>query len=292
MALLIPAPDWGYCSHNIGNPTGINFGSGVTAGANNADGSAASVMSALSHDVELLVIGLSGFGLAAGAINPCTLLDILIDPAGGTSWASLIDDLLVGGTYPVNLQSSTVGIGTPLWFSFPVWIPAGATIGGMARTAHSSTITGRVVIYAYGGNRNPGSWWCGRKVTSIGINASSSRGTDHTPAASSSFSSWASLGSATTTDAYAYQWAAQGENDTDWQSTTPASASPYNFEFGVDSTRIGPPLVKGITAGEVGASFPTSVGYRHIPAGSQLQVRGAAFGVSPQTIDVAAYLVS
>jgi hypothetical protein len=149
-----------------------------------------------------------------------------------------------------------------------------------------------VVIYAYGGNRNPGSWWCGRKVTSIGINASSSRGTDHTPAASSSFSSWASLGSATTTDAYAYQWAAQGENDTDWQSTTPASASPYNFEFGVDSTRIGPPLVKGITAGEVGASFPTSVGYRHIPAGSQLQVRGAAFGVSPQTIDVAAYLVS
>lgn len=295
MTLLTLPPDWGRCSHNIGNPTGINFGSAVTAGANNADGSAASVLSALAHDVEMLVIGISGFGNTSGAINPCTLLDILVDPAGGTSWSGtpLIEKLLVGGTYPVNLQSATVGVGAPpLWYFFPIWIPAGTSIGGQARTAHSSTITGRVVIWAYGENRNPGSWWCGRKVTSIGINASSSRGTDHTPAASSSYSSWASLGSPTTIDAYAYQWAAQGENDTDWQSTTPASASPYNFQFGVDSTQIGPILVKGITAGEVGTSFPTGPMFRHIPAGSQLQVRGAAFGVSPQVIDLAAYLCS
>lgn len=294
MTLLTSPPDWGYTSHNIGNPQPLNYGTGITAGANNADGTAASVISALTHDVELLTIGITGFGAISGAINPCALLDILVDPAGGTTWNSdpLIEKLLAGGTYPVNLHSSTVGIGTPLWYHFPIWIPSGTAIGARARTAHSATVTGRVIMIAQGGNRNPGSWWCGRKVTSIGINAAASRGQDHTPGASSTYSSWADLGSPTTIDAHAYQWAAQGENDADWQSTTPASASPYHFQFGISSTQIGPILIKGINAGESGVSFPSAPMFRRIPAGSQLQVRAAAFGVSPQVIDAAAYLIS
>lgn len=291
MSLLTFAPDFAFCSHNMGStPVGqsINFASAVTAGASNADGSTGAILSALTHDVEYLIIGLSGFG-AAGGINPSTLLDIMHDPAGGTSWAAdpLIPDLLVGGTLPVNLASATQGMGTPLWYFFPLWIPSGTSLGGRAQTAHSATVTGRVVIFAYGGNRNAASWWCGRTVTAFGIDAVNSRGQDHLPGSSGSFSTWANLGSALPLDGGAYQWAAQGENDATWSNTP----SPYFLQFGVNSVQIGPTLVHGVNANETRATFPTGPLFSSFKAGEQLMVRGSGASTA-ETIDVSAYIVS
>lgn len=293
MSLLTFAPDFAFCSHNMGStPVGqsINFGAGVTAGASNTDGSAATILSAATHDIEYLIIGISGFGSTAGSgVNPSTLLDIMHDPAGGTSWLSdpLIEKLLVGGTYPINLQSATVGTGTPLWYFFPLFIPAGTTLGGRARTAHSSTITGRVVVYAYGGNRNPGTWWSGRKVTSIGIDAAASRGQDHTPGSTGSFSTWANLGSALTLDGQAYQFAVQGKNDAAWT----GSSSPYWWQFGVNSVQVGPTIIKGHTSQETGLTFPTGPLFRSFKTGQQLMVRATALSTA-ETLDCAAYIVS
>lgn len=293
MSLLTFAPDFAFCSHNMGStPVNqqISFASGVTAGASNADGSTASILSAVTHDIEYLIIGISGFGSTLGSgVNPSTLLDIMHDPAGGTSWASapIIEDLLVGGTYPINMQSATVGGGTPLWYFFPLFIPSGSSLGGRARTAHTSTITGRVAVFAYGGNRNPGTWWSGRKVTSIGIDAANSRGQDHAPGSSGSFSTWANLGSALTLDGQAYQFAVQGKNDATWTGT----ASPYWFQFGVNSVQVGPTVIKGHTSQETGLTFPTGPLFRSFTSGQQLMVRATAHSTA-ETLDCAAYIVS
>lgn len=292
MSLLTFAPDWAFCSHNMGStPVGqsINFASAVTVGASNSDGSTSSILSAVSHDIEYLIIGLSGFGTAGTGINPSTLLDIMHDPAGGTSWASdpIIPDLLVGGTLPVNLVSATQGMGMPLWYHFPIWIPSGSSLGGRGRTANGSTLTGRVIIYAFGGNRNPSSWWCGRTVTAVGIDEANSRGQDHTPGSSGSFSSWTNLGSTLPLDGQAYQFGMQGENDTAWSNTAP----PYFFQLGVNSTQLGPTMVRGTNANETGVSFPPGPMFKAFKAGQQLQIRATAASTA-ETIDVAAYIVS
>lgn len=287
MSLIIPVPDWRSCSNNLtATPHNLNYGTALTAGANNADGSAVQLLSALSHDVELIGVAATTFGTATTV--PSALMDLLYDPAGGSSWAELIPDLMIGGTAQINMISTTMGNGMPVWYWFPIWVPAGASIGAMARGAHSSTVTGRVIIYALGGNRNPGSWWCGRRVNPVGINAAASQGTSHTPGTGGSYSSWASLGAPLDTDGYAYQWAIQGELDNDWSNTGP----PFHWQFGYDSTQVGPTMVKGINANETGMTFPAAPFFHRFAAGTQLQVRSTSFGSSPQPQDVCAYIVS
>lgn len=288
MTLIVPAPDWRFAVDNMqSTPNNLSFGTAMTAGANNADGTAVSLLSALAHDVEMVGISVSAFS-GVDTVSS-VLMDLLIDPAGGTSWAELIPDLMIGYSVQVNLLSTTLGNGMPLWYWFPIWIKAGSSVGAMARAAHSSTVTGRVVIFAFGGNRNPGSLWCGQKVTSVGINPSSSQGTSHTAGASGSYSSWANLGSTLATDGYAYQWAVQGEIDS---TSTSTASSPYHFQFGYSSTKIGPTIVKGISNNECGMVFPATTMWHRFPAGTQLQVRGTAMGSTPQPLDAAAYIVS
>lgn len=280
MGLLTAAPIWANYVDNMPSTPSNNVGTQVTAGANNADGTAVSALSALAFDVELLQIGVQGFAAAAG--NGSTLLDIMIDPAGGTSWAPLIDDLLAGMTAAANLGSA---ITAPHWYMFPLWVPAGASVGLQARTAHSATLSGRVILRAWGGNRNPGSWWCGQKVTSLGIDDANSKGTDHTPGNTGALSSWADLGAVLPIDAGAAQWAFQGDDDGDQQTRM------YRLEFGAGATMIGGPLHGGTGTGETGVSFPRAPGFCNIPAGTQLQVRGTCNSTA-DTIDVAAYLTS
>src|SRR5581483_11563686 len=232
VSLLALPPSWGNCTTNMTVTPPANtgtLGSSCIAGANNADGSAVSLISAVSHDVEYLVVGASGYTISAG--NGSTLLDILVDPAGGSSWSTgFIDDLLVGCSPPAAANAAV-----PVWYYFPIFLKAGTSIGAQARCAHTSTISGRVIVYAFGGNARPESWWCGKAVTSIGITAASSKGTDHTPGNSGAYSSWTNFGSTLPAPCGALQFGVHGTN-----SDTSATALGYYFEFGAGSTRIGP----------------------------------------------------
>lgn len=280
MSLIVKPPSWGHCTTNFtGTPSTSAVGTNFTSGANNGDGTAASVLSSISHDVEYLVIGIHG--IAASGENGSALLDVLIDPAGGSSWSSFIDDL-IAGECPV---AGAAG-GAAYWYHFPIWLKSGHSIGVQCRTARATDITtGRVVIFAYGGNRNPGSWWCGQSVTSVGITAASSRGTNHTAGNSGAFSSWTNFGSALPAPAGALQFAVQGTN-----TDTTQNAAAYYFEFGAGSTRIGPPLFRGTSTTEQGVLSPQGVIFYEAPSGLQLQVRGTCSGTAEQ-LDVAAYAV-
>lgn len=181
MGLILPnGPAFAHWSDNIALPTGdgLDYGASLVPGTSNADGSAVTLLPALAHDCEYLVLGISGFALAGS--NSSALMDILVDPAGGTSWSEVISDLLCGYSATADWDGTTGGpTGVPLMYHFPIWLPAGASIGALARCNHGSAFANppRVVVYAAGGNKNPASWWCGQKVETVGtMDPSNSRG--------------------------------------------------------------------------------------------------------------------
>jgi hypothetical protein len=297
MALIIPnGPAFAHWTTNFGASTisanaGTGWGTAITAGASNADGTAVMLLSALPHDCEYL--WLSVHGMAALSTVPAALMDILVDPAGGTSWTSLIDDLIVGGAPAPNYTSGTGYTGPWMCFQFPLWIKAGTSIGARIRcTLASSPFTGAVHAMAAGGNKNPASWWCGQKVETIGtFDAANSLGQLHTPGASGSFSSWTDLGSPSTGRAGAVQWGAGAGNTNDIGSTR-----GYRYEFGAASTMIGPPVIKWANNTEAMTHMLNTLIFCDIPSGTQLQVRGCCSGTvaggnTGVALDVGAYLV-
>jgi hypothetical protein len=284
MSRIVNAPSFGYCTSNIGTGTPTTTpGTNFNCNASNAYGTVAQIFSALTHDVEFLILGFAGIN-SAGA-NGSASCQILVDRAGGTTWDTtnpIITNLLVGQTIAAG-QS----VPTPLWYVFPLWIPAGASVAVRGMTAHTSNITsGRVIAHAYGGNTNPGGWWCGQRVETIGV--TNSQGTNHTPGASGTYSAWTNFGSTTTRLGGAVQFRVQGTT-TD---LTQAS-NVHWYEFGIGSQRIGPPVFYASSTNENGWSTLQGAIFRSIPAGSQFMCRGTSNVVAGSTEihDVAAYVV-
>lgn len=284
MGLITPyGPDWAYCTHNL--PSSIDAsaaGVPCTSGASNADGSPVSLFSAaLAHDTEYLRLMISG--AMAVSSNNDLLIDVLIDPTGGTSWTEFVSDLIAGALGSAEASGSTPS-GPSLRYDFPIWIPAGASLGIRARSANSVASTLIVAAFAFGGNANPGSWWCGQRVTGIGIDAANSTGTPHLAGSSNSFSDWANLGSPLPAAAGALQFAVNGAGGAFY------SQNAYKFEFGVGGARIGAPMFRVLTSNEAGWLLETGPVFRKLPAGAQMQVRGACSGPA-QSLGVAAYAV-
>jgi hypothetical protein len=286
MSLIMPdGPSWTYCTDNLpASPDYLNFGTAVTSGTSNADGSDTAILSALTHDVEYLRLILTGT-FNATANNNC-LMDLLVDPAGGTSWSTLIPSLMVGGVNLMSQSGSSVA-GPGGIYDFPLWIPAGATLGARIRSAGTSTAPVlNVGIIAKGGNRNPASWWCGQRVTAIGTDPSNSQGTTHSGASSSSsFSSWADFGSTLTADCNAIQFGIGGvHSSSSWSSKT------YTYEFGANGFAIGGPMYRTLNSSRCGVWIPQGPIFKRLAAGTQLQARGKC-GVTVQALSIAAWAV-
>jgi len=196
MALLVPnGPSFAHWSDNLGpmsNNNTTGFGVPVPSGTSSADGADTTVMSALAHDCEYLWFACTG--LVSGSTAPGALMDLLVDPAGGTSWSEKITDLLVGSSNQNGFNNSSAGISCP--FHFPLWLPAGTSIGARIRRQSGTGGNMQVMMMAAGGNRNPASWWCGQKVETIGTMVpSSSIGQVHTPGGGASIFGAANNGS-------------------------------------------------------------------------------------------------
>lgn len=280
MSLICVPPQWAYCSDNLpSTPSTTATGTNVTCGANNADGTAVTILSALAHDCEYLEIGFGSSSSSSGVNNSC-LVDLLIDPAGGTSWTSIIDDMLAGFVG----QTGSSNTANQRFYKWPIWIPAGASVGIRGRTAHSSTFTLRCNAWAYGGNRNPASWWCGQHVTTYGATPASSTGTAHTAGNSGAFSSWATI-AASTADHQAFNFAVQGIGG------TTQSGLAYHFQFGVGSTQLGGTYYKQTSTAEASWDINPGVVYAAVPSGTNLQIRGTCSG-SAEALDVAIYGIS
>lgn len=275
MSLLTQPNTWGASSNNLpSTPSTTLLGTAITLTANNVDSSVVSLLT-LSHPASLLNIS---FGrTVATAANTSALADLMIDPAGGTSWSELIADLQCG---------SLAGIGDPgLVYSFPLQLPSGAALGLRARTAHSANITsGFCGLQAFGNPSRPDSAWSGSGVETIGSTPASSQGTTVTPGNSGSWGSWTNIGSASSRIFRAIQAGIGCANSA-------MNSLAYQLQIGYGSNQLpGSPTFSLATATDETIQFH-AVGspiWCNIPAGTQLQARAKCSG-SAQDLNVILY---
>jgi hypothetical protein len=259
-----------------GNPA-ASPGVTVNLGASNADHGTpvALIGTPLTHDVELLEIFITSCSGNAAATDSSALVDILIDPAGGTSWDTtnrLITSLMAG---MMTVTASDAKAIARMW-RFPLWIPAGATIGANGRSIIGSAQTATVMLRAYGGPSRPGQHWCGTKVDAIGEDRANSSGTSLTPnSTSNTYGSFASFGSAT---ARRYQALIPSITA---KGTTVSSVNRQT-QIGIGGVQIGPSLNWHTTISEQGSPI---IGGNplirvDVPEGTQLQARSRSSGSS------------
>ena len=293
MGLIHPAgPSFAHWSDNFGGlaaaQTSDSYGTFVTPGTSNADGSTVTLMPALAHDCEYLILGFNGFGEPAKSMR--CIADILVDPAGGTSWSNLISGLLVGQTeYGLFLKSgSFTDSAAFVLYHFPLWIPAGASLGVRAKTSDAAGFTSstRVWAVAAGGNKHPASWWCGQKVETLGSVRASSTGTAVANGVSASFGSWVNVGSASSARGGALQFMARGTTGTSLN-------NQYNvYEFGIAGTAIGPRHYGGqSTSTTIHNSLFSGPVFLDTPSGTQFQARGMSSHSGGNALDCCVYVV-
>jgi hypothetical protein len=187
--LLVPENNefrWHLHSHPTTRPAAA-FGTLVTASASaNTKGSYANVITtATEYDSYYIVININSGATSTAVKN--YLVDIGIDEAGGTSYTVKIPDL-----YACDASPYTVG---GVWYSFPLFIKAGSTIG--ARTqCDTGSATAYVNIQLFGQPTNPDIIKCGSYVEALGVDTSQSRGTSITMGTTSE-GAWTSVGSPT-----------------------------------------------------------------------------------------------
>lgn len=278
--MLMPPPFYfASTTTNVsGTPAGGSLGTAVTSSAtDNTDGTAVTALSALAHDVHYLVIGITGS--AVNTFITSSLLDVLVDPAGGTSWSALIDDLIFGFTPPLAAGVT----GHHVWYHFPIYIKSGTSIGLRCRTKNDGgPPINYCVIYAHGNPSRPSMWWCGQGVESLGINASVSEGTSVTAGNSGSFGSWTTIGTST----YRYGSVQYGS-----QSAQALTAVGYYWQIGYGSTKL--PGSPTMYTSNSTSEFIAHTGFNQpiwcdVPASTTWQARGTCSGTA-QTNNGAIY---
>lgn len=145
----------------------------------------------------LLEIGI--FDSSIAAQNGDTKLRLGLDLAGGSTYTTFIDDLVAG---PAGTTSSGLG---GVWFTFPIRIPKGASVGVCAaQTNAGAKGTMNVVLRISGDPSQPEQVRVGKYVRSFGV--SGSAGTGVTAGASGAAGAWVQLGSAVGADDDLWWW--------------------------------------------------------------------------------------
>ncbi len=265
--LVLPARNR-YCwsaQNQTGRPNAA-MGVAVTPG-NNTKGSWVQMLSAatVANDVWFIVITINSNAVSAAARD--LLVDIGVDPAGGTSYTAFIADLL--GSNAAGYASGASGA----WYAFPVRIPAGASIAARSSVNNATVGTHDVFVQVYGRPTRPDLQPSGKFVASYGAVAANSRGTLITPGTTLD-GSWTEIGSNIAEPLWYFQ-IGQGLND----STMTNAAIEYDLGFGTSTAN-----VEVIESGILGVTNSSEImnmapwnnpvqAMRHVPAGYDLFIR-------------------
>ncbi len=164
--LWLPSNDFGSIVSSVSSTRpNAALGTTITPG-NNTNGSYASVLSTLADDAYGLLINVNSNTTAANARD--TLMTIGFDPAGGTSFTDKITDLLVS-------LACALSLGHGLYYYFPLFIPAGTSIGAKASVNNATVGTLKTFMTAFCRPRRPVK--TGKYVVTYGNTAASSSGT-------------------------------------------------------------------------------------------------------------------
>ncbi len=265
--------DFGWSVQNHTSRPAAAMGVAVTPG-NNSKGTAAQLFTALANDVYEFEVCINNASVSATSRN--IIVDILYDPAGGTSWTTLIANL--GGAC-ASTMDSLGGI----WYKFKVFIRAGSTVAAKA-SCNGSTTGLRVWMRCYGRPRNPELYKVASYTESIGVTTASSSGTSIT-AGTTSDGSWTLIGT-TTKDLWWWQAALFVDDTT-------MSAVNYTLDVAVGSNGEMPLITDQMwrsDASERLGNMLISCGCeRFVPAGTNIYARLQCSGTPDSNLSVAVY---
>jgi len=267
--------------NNFGSSPSSTPGTSVAASTSaNTKGSWTAVLSALASKGYGIYVRLSD--AASSSEDRQHLVDIGVDPAGGTSYSVVIPDLN-GGNVPAIANGCVE-------YYFPIEIPAGATVA--ARTQHQAAAarTIRVGVQVDLRPTVPWAWPSGAIVERIGA-VTNSRGVSFTPG-NATDGSWVSLGTLT----YATRWVQLGYA----LSASVANAERTYVDLGAGPTGSQRVLMRGIYAGQSGPITMHRMAHNllwsracvRLPAGTELWVRGHCENAPDTTYNALAYALS
>jgi hypothetical protein len=172
------------------------FGTTLTSGAANTVGSTAQLLASGSVTEDVYGVLLHINGNQGTGINRSALLNLRVDPAGGTSWTTIIANIWAG--FAGYHGNSSAGFAGGTWYWFPLFIKAGSSIGANIQNA-TATVTAGVAITVFGKPSRPEMVYAGSYCTTFGADTANSRGTTMTPGnTGAEGAAWVQLGSNTT----------------------------------------------------------------------------------------------
>lgn len=266
MTLLLPklSPTKALYDNWGANPSSTP-GTAVTPGTSNAEGSWTQVASSGDISEEICGVLLTVYEGAATGIAKNQLIDIGVDPAGGTSYAAIISNLVCGYS-----TTSITNTGLPRHWFFPIRIPSGSAVAVRVQGSHTTATAVRVGarFYAGGGSLLP----VGSIAETIGT-ITNSQGVSFTPG-NAADGTWTSLGT-TTNPLWWWQIGWQISN-----STITADRTYIELAVG-DGTNfdvIQRVFHQGTTGEIIGSVFIPNLltfeSYHPVPAGATMYIRG------------------
>lgn len=180
--------EWGLIIPSHDTRPAANFGATITP-AQNAFGSWATVLASgsVTADVYMIDININTIGVSAQGTD--SLTEIGVDPAGGTSFTTLIPTLLTSYASAYLANNVCGGIN----YRFRVKIKSGSTIGARGAINNATVGTQRVSVTLYCLPKGPVK--AGSYVVAYGADTSASCGTAVT-AGTTSVGTYTQLGSA------------------------------------------------------------------------------------------------
>jgi len=272
-----PEFDWHVSNVSSTRPA-ANMGTSVSPG-NNTKGSWAECIGGGPMTREGYMLSLYVNTLSAASISRDAIMDVGIDPAGGTNYSVLIPDLLVSNAATATFSPRGVH------YRFPIRIPAGSSIACRMSVNNASMGSARVVMKVQGSPRDRRLLKYGTHVTAYGVTAASSNGTAVTPGTTSD-GTWTSLGTISRDEWY-------------WQvgfgcSTTPLVTGLYHIDLAIgDGTNKiivveDLPALMGSGNNDM-AKLPQDDGFYKALAGQTIYCRMQCSGTPVANISAAAY---
>lgn len=187
MTLFVPQQTATFSTYdNWGTTAASTVGTNVANGTSNALGSWVQLASSanISFDVAGFYMQIHSGSLSNNSRQQ--LLDIGIDPSGGSSYTAIISDFVCGMAPGLNRAGAKEHF-------FPLRIPAGASVAARIRGSLASAANTRIAIKFYGGLSSPGMLRVGTFSETLGATTASSKGTTFTPG-NQTDGAWVSLG--------------------------------------------------------------------------------------------------
>lgn len=262
MPLWTPQERLSFVVDNWGANPSASVGTFVVPGTSGAEGSWTQVLSALGKDVTGFMILVHAGATSLAQKNH--LLDIGVDPAGGTSYTPIISNIVCGAT------SAITASGAGHRYYFPFGIRAGSTVAARVQGSNATPGSVRIAIRAWGQPDHPELWPVGQYTETIGT-ITNTQGVAFTPG-NAADGSWVSLGT-TAKELWWWQIGYQVSN-----ATILAQYTYIEIAYGDASNKH--VICRVMHGGSTGETCGTALeshlleAYCRVPAGSTIYIRG------------------